>query len=397
MTTTMKRAKPPRGRRSSDDEKHPTQDAATAEAAAKIRSLKESLGISGGTASVFRTATGQKPKYLGKIGIDELLADPHDVVKARFGGGDYQLTLIDGDHKYVPGGSVQLSIGGPPAPEPDKFDELEKRWNERITTAARPDTSSTELFRFMFETMREQLREIRTPPAAAAQANPMEMAVAMVSTIQAANAPILEALLARTNREPRERNRLEELRELVELFTLFQGMGGDKPRGMDAIIEKLATPLGQFFERAAPTGAPGAPLPLPPGDPRPVAPPAKANGVPRPEWYPMIERAIPSMLSWARSGKDPELRADLVVEDLPDNMLGPIHEQLQREGFLGEFVANVPEAGPLQAWFGEFFGRIRQALDDMWVEEGAAAATETSIDEPEKSSAPSIEQPGAPH
>lgn len=366
--------------RKSEPAAEPVKETPASEAARKIRELKSQLGVGGGTAQVFRIETGKRPTYLDKVGIDELAADPHELVRSRWGGGDYQVTLRDSSNQYIEGGSVQLTIGGPPAPTPDRFDELQKRWDERLAAASKGEASGPELMRFMFDTMREQLRELRAPPAAAAGGNPLEMAVAMVSTIQAANAPILEALLARGNREPKERSRTEELRELLELVTLVQGLGnggGEKSSGLDRVIDKLADPLASFFSRAAPTtsGPPGAPPMIEP--PRPPAAPA-ANG--RPAWYPLLERAIPHLVAWARAEKDPELRADVVIDDLPDDMLGPVHEQLSRgDNFFTEFMANVPAAEPFRPWFGAFFQRLKFDLDTMYTE---------GDDEPEKSDAP---------
>jgi hypothetical protein len=348
------------------------------EAARKIRELKAQLGVGGGTAQIFRLETGKRPRYLDKVGIDELAQDPHELVRSRWGGGDYQVTLRDAGNLYIEGGSVQLSIGGPPAPEPDKFDELERKWDERVRAAQKGDASGPELVRFMFETMREQLRELRNPPAAAASGNPMEMAVAMVTAIQEANGPILEALLARKS-EP-ARNRTEELRELLELVTLVQGLannGTEKSSGLDRVIDKLADPLAGFFARAAPTtsGPPGAPPMLPPVPP----PTTPANG--RPAWFPLLERAIPSLLGWAKAAKDPELRADLVIDDLPDNLLGPVHEQLSRgEDFLAEFFANVPAAEASRQWFVAFFLRLRADLDTMYVDEESGEEKAPTVD-----------------
>lgn len=367
-------AKSRRKGKAPDEPAAAARETPASEAARKIRELKAQLGVGGGTAQIFRLETGKRPTYLDKVGIDELAQDPHELVRSRWGGGDYQVTLRDAGNLYIEGGSVQLSIGGPPAPVPDKFDELERKWTERIAAAKGGEASSPELVRFMFDTMREQLREIRNPPAGAQGANPMEMAVSMVTAIQSANAPILEALLARANKREPERSRTEELRELLELVTLVQGLsngGGEKSSGLDRVIDKLADPLAGFFSRAAPTtsGPPGEPPMLPPTP----KPPAPVDG--RPAWYPVLERALPQLVAWARAAKEPELRADLVLDDLPDHLLGPVHEQLLRgEEFVAEFMMHVPAAEPFRPWFVAFFARLRLGLDTMYTEGDEPAA-----------------------
>lgn len=116
----------------------------------------------------------------------------------------------------------------------------------------------------------------------------------------------------------------------------------------------------------------------------PPSPAPSPNG--RPAWYPVLERAIPQLVAWARAGKDPELRADLVIDDLPDHLLGPVHEQLERgDNFLTEFFEHVPPAGDFRVWFGTFFQRLRFDLDTMYSEGGDdvgkdGATPEKSVD-----------------
>lgn len=367
-------------------------DKATEALTSQIRSVLEAAGVSAGVAEVWRKLPGEEKAYLDRIGIDELAVDVLGTIKSRWGGGKYHVVLRDEANTYVKGGSLTFTIAGPPVvhgPPTDevskRFAEIEKRWEERAGKAG--DASSVELMRFMFENVREQLREIRNPPAAAVQTNPLELTVGLMKVIQEANAPLVAELMKRS-RDDKPRSRTEELRELLELVTLVQRLGGQKPTGMDAVVEKLADPLGKFFERAAPTsqGPPGGPM-LPPGTAGPTAGGPAPDG--RPAWFPLLERALPSLVKWAHEEKDPELRADVVIEDLPDRFLAPIHEQLKRgPAFVSEFLEHVPDARAHRDWFGAFFARILEDLESMWIEDGG---TQPGASAPASSGAPTIE------
>ncbi|MGE0347387.1 MAG: hypothetical protein AB7N73_14955 [Gemmatimonadales bacterium] len=381
------RKKPP----AKDDDAAKDERDRAQELAAEIRGLLEAFNLTSGSALVFRKVPGKREQYLDSVGIDELARDPYEPIKGRWGGGDFHIVLRDSSGDYVKGGSFHIAIAGAAAPEPqapDRFAELERKWEERIANAK--DASSPELVRFMFDTMREQLREMRNPPAGAATTNPLELTVSLLEVIQRANEPLLTELMKRHEEKPR--GRLEELREMLELMTLFReiGGGGGAPpaSGLDRVIDKLADPLAAFFQRAAPTteGPPRLPTST---APEPMAPPrpSSSNGAAaRPPWYALLERGLPQLLAWARDGKDPELRADVIVEDLPDHYLGPVHEQLARGApFLEEFLAHVPEARPHGEWFRAFFARVLADLEAMFQDadqetNGAADAPSSSVD-----------------
>lgn len=364
-----------KGRRQTDEQK-------AQELAVGLRRIMEEAGVSEGTATVYRKVPGADEQYLDKIGVDVLEHDVLETLKARFGGGRYHILLRDQHGDYVKGGSLHFNIAGEPKDAGDRMEQLEQKLTEQLEKVAGDGKGMDPVTRVMIDTMREQMRELRAElrsRQAAPQADPMQTAVALMAALQNANQPILEALLSRAE------ERRDPLEELTRMAQLVQLLKDDSGGGMDAIAKQLASPLGKLLEGAA--GQTPVTQQQPPGG----APMQNPPDPDRPAWWPVFGRAVPQLLEWAKAGKDPELRADFVLDELPDEYLGPVYEQLSRgDVFMEEFLAAVPAARPHRQWFDDFFVRILAQIRPVELEQP------DEDEEPETVVATNVEDDEAP-
>ena len=165
----------------------------------------------------------------------------------------------------------------------------------------------------------------------------MEMALGFMTAMQAANAPLLAAVLESKSQGP-----AESIQMLTAVMELAQNMGGDGG-GIGSLAKTMAEPLAKLVDAHL------AQQIAPPGQPQPE------TAVQRPPWYPHLAPILPALMQWAQANKDPGLRADLVLDELRDEQLAPVFSQLTAEGFTAEFYQHVPEARAFQEWFGAFF------------------------------------------
>lgn len=385
-------------RRKTDDTKKEAQ-----EVGESLRAVMEEAGVSEGTVTCYVKDDTGDDLYLDRVGVDRLAGDVLHYLQKRWGGGRYHLLLKDGDGQYVKGGSLHFNVAGPPKwgdhGESDRLRELEERIQERTN-----DGKADPVVMMMFQTMREELRDLRSSSRSSGP-DPLELMLKYQALGQERTDRLLELMLT-TKKE--DRDPMETVGALLGMAVQLKELGDSGGSGLDKVIGELATPLGRFFTSQADAAdvsnklaaGVGAAHPNPPEVPK-LSPPKNP-----PAWYPLMQRFIPQLLKWARSGTDPELRAALVLEELPDRFLGPIHEQLKRgDEFAAEFLSAVPEAQDVREWFGVFFAAMLEGLDEMWVpddEEGAAqegaqeeeGAADTGLEEhdAEGSPAASVDQ-----
>lgn len=325
------------------------------ELADKLKALSEASGAGGGRAEILRKLPGKsRPQYEGQVALDDLVRDPYELVRELYGGGDFQITVRDRNGDYQKGGSFQLSIAGAPKSKADKLEELERKLEE----AQRADRAADPMTALLLQTMLEQIREGRKGDGGANVAE-------IITAVGAIAAPVITALLNRPQPEPTDP--LEQVHRLAEVMQVLQGMNGGNRSALERAVDNLSGPLGQFFSSASSTAGAAGLLPRP-NPPNGAEPMAKKFPDGAPEWWPLVERVVPQLLRWAANGNDAELRADLVLEEVPDDYLPVLHAQLQRgDEFRAEFFRMVPAAQEHREWFVDFFDRMHVELDAMWV------------------------------
>jgi len=266
--------------------------------------------------------------------------------------------------------------------------------------AKKDGTGTPEVALMLFNTLQEQIRELRRPPEGASSAPVLELLGGMMSTMGPVLGTLVEKLMER--REEPRRDPLEDMARMATIMVQLKDLSSDGGgSGMDVIARELAAPLGRVLSGVAPEPIAPPSHQIPPsggGEPVKRTPTTSSSGKPRPPWYPHLERMIPTLVQWAAADKDPEVRADFVLEELPDRLLGPIHELLLRgPEFAAEFFDNVPQALDYREWFGQFFGRLLEGLEAWYQgDEGDGdgeleeAPSSSSSSEPPAPSSPEV-------
>lgn len=355
------------------------------EVANQIRRVMEAAGdgsgTKGGTVQVWRKRIGRRAEYLEQLNLEDIEEDPLEAVKERHGGGSYRLAIRNASHQYVPGGSINFDIAGKsivhekPATEPhdeerddERDDERERRMAARLEDARGRETP--ELVRFLMEELRELRTEMRRPPPEAFQANPAQMAVELMTAIQSSTAPLMAALLERREESKSSARELRDMLELMQIARETLGGNGGGGDGWSTIANQLARPLGTFFERAAAgelpaNGSPGF-RPNPGPGPSSSAPPPStqtpadpAGGTENmPAWLQALRPSFASIMQWAQEERDPEVCADFLSHDIPDDLLGPLLEDLERPELVDEIAAGAPPVRPFVPWLRAFVARL---------------------------------------
>jgi len=347
----------PRGKPGAGTTKSEEDDAAE-DLVAEFGSLLGGGDTRSAMVQVYRKRSGKRDEYLDALELASLGDDALRVIKDHFGGGEYALQLTS-DGKYVKGSRRHIAIAGAPKrlhvegdEQPDADDsaelaKMEARILERLEKA-REQMSTGELLREVLRELRDLREGARNPPAAAAQANPADMALSFVQAVQTATAPYVKALLERQQERPMD--------TILEAVKLVRELGAAKDDGFGGVIREVAQPLSRLVDvhvrqQEAALNRPPAPAPAPA--------PRAAPDDGRPGWWPQFGSVVPQLLGWARKGGDPEAYADFLLQEVPDTALGPIHNHLSRgDEFLREWHAAVPEAASYAEWFERFFRRL---------------------------------------
>lgn len=288
---------------------------------------------------VYRFNRIGKPVYLTTYPVDTFSLEE---LQKDQGGGKFQCRVMDTSSKHIGTRTVEI-FGRPKEPREDPDEE-------ELSTVLRKS----------LEEMQETIRELQNPPARAEQSNPFELAISLMGAMQNMQSPYIEALLERTREErPGVQEMLELFREGMD-FARSQDPGSDP---MARVLTSLSPALAGALTNQTPA--------LPAGNPG-AGPNQEAEGMAKPrdlgtppEWHTILARAIPQLQAWASRGKDPDLRAELVVDDLSDSYVELIRGATQNlERFTAEFHARFPETRPFEAWYRRFFEGIAYLLQE---------------------------------
>lgn len=342
--------------------------------------LVDAAGEGAGSVGIYRKPPNNGPDdYLGSASVEETRHDPLEYLKERFGGGRYTIQLKDPAGKWVAGTRVHFKIAGPPKAEADeksKEEEVARLERKLDELSAKGNGADTAL---LIELLR-QLGEARSRPA------PQGASVAeIIGAVTPLLAPLLAALL---ERKP-DSSRLEELATLMQIA---RDMREPPPDGVGALVKTMGEPIAKLLTAHA-EGNVGSPQAPASNGARP-APPTSEVGVQRPAWYGFLAGVVPQAVRWAAAGKDPQLRGDLVVDELEDEQLGPVKEVLTSPAFRDEFFRHFPAARDHVAWFDALFHRIvYNILDESEIAELEAAEAEESNELEEPSSSSMADEP----
>lgn len=296
-----------------------------------------------------RNARGA-PEYLG---TEDLTLELEDVVKGKWGGGDYRGRIVNAQGVYQD--SIRFSIAGAPRDVADVNHAPVPRAAESATDV---------LLRAVLDTQKQMadvLREIsRAAHAPAGGANSVTEVVGMVGTIAKAlkDATGDGAPRSSTSDTLAIVDRVLGLREKI-LET------SDAPASSDIgmVVRDGVRPLLELGSQYLTTQreVQMARLRLTPGAPAdPVA--LLANRIPA------LARAM--LVSKAAGNADPELYAEFALDQLTDVDQDALKGLLEEADFVDRLCVAVPTFAPHREWFVGFAAAMRTLLSSDGEEDG---------------------------
>jgi hypothetical protein len=160
----------------------------------------------------------------------------------------------------------------------------------------------------------------------------------------------------------------EEGRQLGEALSAAMGEGDGVARVLASALPSVVEAFGKAQQSYQQAGRPLEPRrPNPPTQPATLQPvheePAPVTT--GPVWINALRPALPLMLSWARAGKDPSIKAANTVDDLSDQIREMIAVQAEEPNFVASVIEAIPEMSQtpeLQTWFNVYLGTIQEML-----------------------------------
>lgn len=320
------------------------------------------IGDTGKTISVFRRRTDGTWEFCGNLPVQGFTPS---VVKDYYGGGDFDLRAYGPSTKsnssgYL--GRVGLAIAGPPKSEDPDGTKGELARERKAREAAEDRAREAEKARgedriaAALGEIRDFMREVRNPPPQAATADPFKMAVELVTHLSDRMEPHVQQLPQAPVTDPMAITTaiLETFRMGMEMGAMGSGEGG----GYMDVINRLGMPLMRILDRMS--GGNGAVEMVTAGD--------GAQGAPQPEAPQTLKDVLaqwtPTITTWAASGANPELRADLVVDELPDTWLDELEGLLRTEGAgaITRVLGWFPDLMPHRVWVQRFLDRLSADL-----------------------------------
>lgn len=310
----------------------------------ELEDLIAQLGGEAAYVRLYRLTLGQR-SYLARMGPDVDV----DAVRDRFGGGDYAAQICRQGGKIM--GETKFTIAGPPR-DPEVI----------AHSPAAPEPAPKTVAESIAQ-LNRRLDELRNPPAAAEQANPLALTASIITALASAAAPIIQIM--QENRRPRGEGRAHKEKSLMDAYHqglktgvilgAKQGGGG----GGGGLLEKMLDTLAPALQGRA-TGLP----PVEGGETARVAPgggavPARAAQLPdgSPAWAKIAAPYIAQLQPLAAKGADPQTYSQLFLDSAPDQMLDLVVEQVGRgEEFWKEFQNAFPGAD--RAWWEQLLGSV---------------------------------------
>lgn len=331
----------------------------------EIYRLADEIAEEGGYVRVYRRDDRGKPRYLTRWGADAF--DLEDL-RRQFGGGSFQIRFHDGEGKYHLQKTVYIE--GPPKHPGEEEEEEREEKGRRGEVAARVAQLADDL-----KEMRRDLQR-NAGDFNRAGADPASMLLNMMQVIQKANEPLMTAVLERARE--RDGDPDSAVDRLLEGIQLGRELGGGPamPAWERAVQRYL--PALKDLSAGAPGASGGAPGPGPAASPAPAT--EEAN-VPPYRWYPFLAPHLRKLVSWADAGKDPQLRAWVWLEDIPESYYATIFDELSRPGFRDELytIQGLPER---RAWMDAFLETVLEELSPDVSDGDGAAGAAVSLHDP---------------
>lgn len=306
-----------------------------------VEAFLDSLGES--AKSITLTVQDEKEKtrwnYLARIPLDDFSLEG---IKEQYGGGRYRARILDEDQHYVKGGSFAFAIDG-------RF----KRPSAEVpgpSPSAPPPSSASAPESTALGELKEVVRQqgdmmIRLMEKMSSQPDPLSM-VLKVAEVMKPNAGPSQSM------------------DLAGMFGLFStiftkgmelGQNATGEGGYVPVLKELGAPLlGMLTERLQKGEA--ALEKVNKSGITTVAPPKATLDS-------FIKIYMPQLLMLARMGKDPELYADVMLDQVPDIWVEELVGRVQQPDFVDKLKALYPDIVPHEAWFKKLADSIRAEFE----------------------------------
>lgn len=353
-------AEPPPSAGADNEPEDPNEEKSIAE----IQQMLEDCKLDGAKVRIYRIQDNGVPAYCDVIPVAQF---DFDAVKTQFGGGKYQIQLLDNRSKFVSARTFTIDprfkgkLDGPQDP-PRAADAGGLSSRDII---AMQSESTKLLMTLMMENSKAQAQILSAAIGARPQGgNGLEIkdVIALL--------PFLVGKEKADRMGPREM--LEFFKEVKEM-TGEEGKG-DSPGILDKLADNLPGILARFGvggvalppEAAAAAAAEPAPAPAADGQiPRPRAA-APARALPAPAEETDIQRVLRLAIAAARRGAEVELYADLVADQLDEGTAAQLQNVLRQDDWFKLLFPGLPETAPVRPWL--------TRLRDMLIEDFTAPA-----------------------
>lgn len=339
------------------------------EAYATIARVKEELGSEEGRVVLRRRDEKGRMAALGSFTVSDFSIDQ---VIQDFGGGRYDATFWKGSENL---GNVSITVDEAiPRRIPKALIKKEEETAVPAVLSAGPYPSNPEL---------AALREIMSR-----QADLLNQLIVQIATapkghdgggMSTENLIQILSIMKGDGGGGTDKV-LDFLKQGIEIGKAAQNAGGDA--GYWPVVEKFADPVAAVLKGALERDRAAAAPRLPAPKPAAGGPSVPAGS---PTWLLHLQPHLPAILSWARAGKDPNLYAAVIVDNLPQGAQMEVAEAAKAEDFVEKTLTALPMFQPFSVW-------ARQVLTAM--KEILLAPDEDDADQPDPNKGDGMEEVG---
>jgi hypothetical protein len=313
------------------------------ESAADLAELITKVGADAKAVALWRMDAGAE-KYLGRVGVDEFSLDH---VAEKYGGGKFRARIVGAANTFVKGGGITFDIEGV-AKVPSS--------SPATSTAAAPAGLPPWLTQLLVATVPAIGAAIVTRMLARPEPDPILLAMLNKKGGDTVSPGELVTMLDNARREARE-----DTRAMMELAG---DRGGDGGAGWPDVVRDSLPKLLEAFNNQTDNGRRATARIAEGGEVKQRRQAGTAPAPAVPQWVARIRPHLATVISWADSGKTPEVKAASVVDDLPKAEAASIAAHSQTPAFIDEVFAYLPELESTPArreWFTQFLLEIQDA------------------------------------
>lgn len=322
-----------------------------------------------------RNSKGQ----LGALGVMAAVDFSIERVIGDWGGGRYVAVFYKGDEK-LDTMTFEVDESIPPRVPDQIKEEIKPQLMFQQPQQPREDGRMQTLERSilaMQESIKQQNELIRTVVTAALAGRASGDGNGMGGNALEMGMKIAELIAQRT---PVTQPAFADIKDifLAGLEAKNAAEGGED--GYGGVLKAFAGPIARVLDTAMSNDKRRLmppPQPAQPGQPAQPAQPAQPT-VQGPAWLIHLQPHLNAILSWAKAGKDPELYAEVILDNVEPGAQMEIQAAAQDPEFVSKTLAALPMFVPYSAWATAVLTNIKELLTAPPEEEDEPAAGQVS-------------------